>query len=216
MKGLVRVLVALCTGFGVLAFALPSGAATVAGNDTCGYASSSFTESTVMRWAQVVGSGTAAKIAAYANDEKGLLLGVNGATPMAGASQNGSNGQTGGASYHVSNASGGSPTATDPSGRFYYPALYITDVTANPANPTAGDFQNHGTPRNLNGGAPFVDDVFGTWSTATVSSSGTNYTVTPPLDKNNWNLGSNSDAPAGTTFAAMGNEGYGAEVRWNV
>jgi hypothetical protein len=45
MKGLVRVLLALCTGLGVLAFALPGGAATAAGttNDTCGYASTSFT-----------------------------------------------------------------------------------------------------------------------------------------------------------------------------
>src|SRR5947209_8183224 len=162
MRALLGVFVSMCTGLWVLAFALPLGAsaATTAttGNDTCGYPSSSFTESTVMRWAQVNGTGSSAQIAAYGNDEKGLLLGVNGATPMAGASQNGSNGQTGGASYHVSNASGGSPTATDPSGRFYYPALYITNVTANPSNPTAGDFQNHGTPRNLNGGAPFVDD----------------------------------------------------------
>jgi hypothetical protein len=221
MRGLLRVLVGLMALGWLLAFALPSGAAPsaapAAGNDACGYPSASFTESTVMRWAQINGQGTSAQFVAYANDEKGLLLGVNGASPMSSATQNGSNGQTGGASYHLAHASGGSTTATDPSSRPFYPALYVTDVTAHPlaANGTgAGDFQNGGTPRNLSAGAPFVDDVFGTWSTATVS--GNNYTVTPPLDKNNWNLGTGSDAPVGTTFAAMGNEGYGAEVRWNV
>jgi uncharacterized repeat protein (TIGR01451 family) len=218
MKVLLRMVVALCTGAWVLAFALSSGTAAAAttGNDSCSYPSSSFTESTVMRWAQVNGTGSSAQIVAYGNDEKGLLLGVNGATPMSSATQNGSNGQTGGASYHVSNATGGSTTATDPSGRPYYPALYITDLTNHPltANGTGvGDYQNGGTPRNLSGGHPFIDDVFGTWSTATVS--GSTYTVTPPLDKNDWNLGQGSDAPVGTTFAAMGDEGFGAEVRWN-
>ncbi len=214
VKGL-RCVVALCTLGWVLAFALPGGAAT-SGNDSCGYASSSFTESTVMRWAQLNGTGLSSQIVAYGNDEKGLLLGVNGATPMSAATQNGSNGQTGGASYHAAGASGGSATATDPSGRPYFPALYITNVTANPSNPTAGDLQKGGTPRNVSGGKPFVDDVFGTWATATVGSGGSNYKVTAPLDKNNWNLGTGSDAPVGTTFSAMGNEGYGAEVRWNV
>jgi hypothetical protein len=216
LRGLPRLLVAGIALGWILAFVLPSGAAQAAGNDACGYPSSSFTESTVMRWAQINGQGANAKLVAYGNDEKGLLLGVNGATPMSSATQNGSNGQTGGASFHISNATGGSTTATDPSGRVFYPALYITDVTAHPlTNGTGvGDFQNGGTPRNLSGGQPFIDDVFGTWSTATVS--GGNYTVTAPPDKNNWNLGSNSDAPVGTTFAAMGNEGYGAEVRWNV
>ena len=40
--------------------------------------------------------------------------------------------------------------------------------------------------------------------------------MSPPPAKNDWSLGSGSDAPNGTTFAAMGTEGYGAEVRWNV
>ena len=219
MKGLLRVVVVLCTGIWVLAFVLPSGAAqaAAAANDTCSYASSSFTESTVMRWAQLNGTGSSAQIAAYGNDEKGLLLGVNGATAMSGATPNGSNGQSGGASFHVSGATGGSTSATDPSGRPFYPALYITNVTAHPlgaGGTGVGDFQAGGTPRNLKAGAPFIDDVFGTWSTATVS--GNSYTVTPPPNKNDWNLGSTSDAPVGTTFSAMGDEGYGAEVRWNV
>src|SRR5205823_14190144 len=108
--------------------ALPTGtaaAAVAAGNDGCGYASSSFTESTVMRWAQVNGQGSSAQIVGFANDEKGLLLGVNGATTLASSPSNGVN------SHHASNASGGSATAQDPSNRPFYPALYLSDVPGN-------------------------------------------------------------------------------------
>src|SRR5437588_237693 len=128
---------------------------------------------------------------------------------MSSATPNGAN------SRHASNASGGSASAQDPSGRPFYPALYISDITSNP-NATSGqfDFQNGGHAVNVNGSGPFVNDVFGAWSTATIS--GGNYTVTPPPAKNDWTLGSGSDMPVGTTFAAMGTEGYGSEVRWNV
>lgn len=215
-RGVFPAVLALCAGTWALVFVLPSGAASTA-NDGCGYASSSFNESYILRWAQLNGSGLSATFGTYVNDEKGLLLGVNGATPMSGATQNGSNGQSGGASYHVSGASGGSTTATDPSGRPYFPGLYITNLTAHPLNSDgtgAGDFQHGGGARNIAGGVPFVDDVFGTWATATVS--GSTYKVTPPLDKNNWNLGTGSDAPVGTAFSAMGNEGFGAEARWSI
>jgi uncharacterized repeat protein (TIGR01451 family) len=190
----------------VVLYALPSGAGATT-SDSCGYDASTFTESTVMRWAQVDGSGNSAQIVAFANDEKGLLLGVNGATADNASPD------------HASNASGGSTAFQDPSGRYYFPSLYITNLTAHPlVNGTgAGDFQNLpvGTlPRNVSGGTPFVDDIFGTWTTANIS--GGTYTDTPPPAQNNWDLGSGSDTPVGTTFSAMGNEGYGAEVRWNV
>ncbi len=196
-----------------------SGSSPTTGNDTCGYPASSFNESTVMRWVQTNGTGSRAQVVAYANDENSVLLGVNGATPMVGGtgvSQNGGNGQTGAASYHGANVSGGSPLLTDPAGRPYFPALYITNLTAHPlkGGTGAGDFQNGGTPRNLSGGQPFVDDIFGSWATGTVSSA--QYSRTLPPGKNNWNLGVGSDSPVGTTFAAMGNEGYGTEVRWDV
>jgi hypothetical protein len=211
---------------GVLAVVLSSGAAAAGTtNDGCGYPASSFTESTVIRWAQINGQGSSAQLVAFANDEKGLLLGVNGATTMASATANGSNGQTGATSYHSgpysqpgpSNPQGGSTTEQDASGRVFYPALYITNLTAHPltGGTGAGDFQNGGTPRNISAsGQPFVDEIFGSWSTAT--KTGSTYTVTPPPAQNNWNLGTGSDTPVGTTFSAMGNEGYGAEVRWNV
>ena len=149
MKALLRGSVALATLVGVLLLgALPIGtaaAATTSGSDTCGYASSSFTESTVMRWAQVSQDGT--QIQAFANDEKGLLLGVNGATSAASSPVNGTN------SHHASGASGGDPSLKDASNRPFFPALYISDVTGNP-NATSGqyDFQNNGSPVNVKGG----------------------------------------------------------------
>ena len=184
-------------------WALPSSAAQSPGNDNCGYPASSFGEPSVLRWAQINGVGLTGTISAFANDEKGLLLGVDGAT------RNVANPQ------HASNASGGDPSRTDPSGRPYFPALYITNLTAHPSSSGtgAGDFQNGGLPRNVGPAGPFIDDVFGTWATAT--DSGGHYRAQAPVGKNNWNLGDGSDAPVGTTFSAMQSEGYGAEVRWN-
>jgi hypothetical protein len=195
----------------MLAIPLSSGgsaAAAAGANDSCGYASSTFTESTVMRWAQVNGQGSGAQIVGFANDEKGLLMGVNGATPVSAGTPNGTN------SVHASNVSGGDPALKDPSNRPFYPALYVSDITGNPAATTGQfDFQNGGSPVNLKGGKPFIDDAFGAWSTATITNG--NYQVTPPPQQNHWTLGTGSDQPVGTTFAAMGDEGYGTEVRWN-
>ena len=92
-----------------------------------------------------------------------------------------------------------------------FPAMFVTDVTANPGNPLAGDWQFGGT-------AIPPDATFGTWKGAvrTVDKTKTpnTITVTPDGDpaKNNWNLGPGSDpVPPGLT-----NEGYGAECRWNL
>jgi len=145
---------------------------TVNGDASCGYSGTTqFTESTVMRWAQVNGTGLSAQFLAYANDENSTLLGVNGASPNTASPD------------HKANASGGTTTQTDLLGRPYYPALYITPVSGpgswtKPGDPiptAAGDWQQGGTPRNVdsNGLNPFVDDVFGTWvtGTQTISSS---------------------------------------------
>ena len=92
-----------------------------------------------------------------------------------------------------------------------YPAMFVTDVTANSGNALAGDWQNGGT-------AIKPDAVFGTWKAAVKTIDQTKnpatVTVTPDADpaKNNWNLGPGSDpVPAGFT-----DEGYGAEVRWDL
>ena len=90
-----------------------------------------------------------------------------------------------------------------------FPALFITDITDD-LNNTAGDWQHGGTPI-----PPHA--IFGTWKAAVRAVDETHspavITVTPDSDpaKNNWNLDGGDPAPAGLT-----NQGYGAEVRWNV
>lgn len=99
---------------------------------------------------------------------------------------------------------------TDVSGRPMYPVLYVTDVTANPGNPLAGDWQFGGT------GTP-PDAVFGSWKAAVklIDQTKNTVTVTPDNDPatNNWNLGAGSD-PVPTPTPT--NQGYGAECRWNI
>jgi len=93
-----------------------------------------------------------------------------------------------------------------------FPALFITDVTNNPPNPLAGDWQYGGT------GIP-PHFVSGTWKGAVrivdKTKTPTAITVTPDMDPpvNNWNLGPGAD-PVPTPTPS--NEGYGAEARWNV
>jgi len=105
----------------------------------------------------------------------------------------------------------GDQAGTDTSDRPMFPALFITDVTYNPPNPLAGDWQYGGTayPPHF---------VSGTWKAAIrIVDKTTNpatITVTPDSDPatNNWNLGPGSDpVPPGLT-----NQGYGAEIRWNI
>jgi hypothetical protein len=108
-------------------------------------------------------------------------------------------------------------------GRPMWPVLFVTDISIGDPNPRSGDWQYHGVANN-------PADVFGTWKAAvktidrTVSPATT--VVTPDADpaKNNWNLGAGADiCPTGLTGAActgflatLTNQGYGAEVRWNV
>src|SRR5439155_3151248 len=110
----------------------------------------------------------------------------------------------------------GDLAGTDPAaggGRPLFPALFVTDITAN-ANDRSGDWQQGG-----NGIAPHR--VCGTWKaavrTVTKTSTSTTVTVTPDSDpaKNDWNLGSGADTPPGG-FAALKDEGYGAECAWSV
>src|SRR5207247_9339470 len=84
-----------------------------------------------------------------------------------------------------------------------------TDITFN-ANDRSGDWQFGGVPNNPN-------DVFGTWKAAVrnvdKTKSPAEITVTPDGDpaKNDWNLDGGDPVPPGTV-----NQGYGAEVRWNL
>lgn len=107
-------------------------------------------------------------------------------------------------------ATTGDQAGTDLSGRPMSPSLYITDVTSNPNN-RSGDWQYGGT-----GIAPSA--VFGTWKafvrTVDYTTSTPTVRVTADADpaQNNWNLGAGADAPP----AGLKNEGYGAEMRWNL
>jgi Flp pilus assembly protein TadG len=104
----------------------------------------------------------------------------------------------------------GDQAATDPNARPMWPSLFVTDLTVDPTS-KSGDWQYGGTAI-----APHA--VFGSWKGAVVTVDKTKgtptVTMTPDADpaKNNWNLGAGSDPPP----AGLQNEGYGAEVRWNV
>jgi hypothetical protein len=96
-------------------------------------------------------------------------------------------------------------------GRPNFPAIFLTDITADP-NAKSGDWQQGGTPI-----APHA--VFGTWKAAvrTVDETRAPWAITITTDadpaKNHWN--GVPDAPSGG-FSSYTNAGYGAEVRWNV
>jgi len=97
---------------------------------------------------------------------------------------------------------------TDPVDRPMFPAIFVTDVTSNPSS-MAGDWQFGGYGQKPN----FVS---GTWKAAVkiVNHDTNTVTVTPDNDPptNDWNLGPGADpVPPGLT-----NQGYGAEVRWDI
>jgi len=98
-------------------------------------------------------------------------------------------------------------------GRPLWPALFITDLTTNGPTSRIGDWQQGGTgitPSRVCGvwkGAVRIVDQ--THSPAVVS-------ITPDADpaKNHWNIAGGDVPPGG--FAAYTDQGYGAEVSWNV
>src|SRR6266498_3053962 len=96
-----------------------------------------------------------------------------------------------------------------------FPALFITDITNGDSR--AGDWQQ-GTLASRVAHKP--DDVYGTWKSATrlVDKTTSPFTVTTAVDpdpaKNNWSLGAGSDTPS-SGFAALKNEGFGAEASWS-
>jgi hypothetical protein len=99
-----------------------------------------------------------------------------------------------------------------PDGRPMFPAVFVTDITSNPSD-RSGDWQQGSNA----GAAP--NEIFGSWKGAVVTIDPTkNPARTVAGDnnpsKNNWNLGAGSDVPPGG-FAALTNQGYGAEVKWS-
>jgi hypothetical protein len=178
-----------------------------------------FNESEVLRAIVPAGALPKATVRLFYNDEHALTLGVRSVsvTTSSGTTTNDypvssldsdpgsvTNAQLG------TSALTGDDSGLDPSGRPMSPVLYLTDVTSDP-NSRSGDWQMGGTPH-----APTA--VFGTWKAAvrnvdkTVSPAVVS--ITPDADpaKNDWNLGNGSDpVPSG-----LKDEGFGAEVRWDV
>ena len=192
----------------------------------CGYpytsgsalTSITFNEDGVLRGIQPSGSASSGVVRLFYNDEHALTLGVlsvvvktaSGAMttdyPVSALPADpGSviSPQTG------SNVLAGEQSGLDPSLRPMWPSLFITDVSVDHSS-RAGDWQQGGRPSGPNA-------VYGTWKAAlrtvdeTVSPS--TVSITPDADpsKNDWNLGGPDTAPQG-----LSNEGYGAEVVWNV
>ena len=99
-------------------------------------------------------------------------------------------------------------------GRPLWPSIFITDLTVNGPNSRIGDWQQGGKGISPTG-------VCGMWKSAVKTIDKTRnpplVTITTDADpaKNNWNLGAGSHTPAGG-FASLNDEGYGAEVSWDV
>ena len=192
----------------------------------CGYpttggtalASVVFNESEVLRAIQPAGGWPNGVVRLFYNDEHALTLGVRSVVVKSASG-------TTTTDYPVSALTTNPGTATNPqvgttmlsgnqsgldaSLRPMWPVLYITDVTANAAD-RSGDWQQGGRPYNPNA-------VFGTWKAAIrtfdLTANPATVSITPDADpaKNNWNLAGGDPAPS-----SLANEGYGAEVRWDV
>jgi hypothetical protein len=109
-------------------------------------------------------------------------------------------------------ATSGDQAGVDLSGRPIAPSLYITDTTVNGPNSLIGDWQ-------YGGQAYAPNNVFGAWKGAvrTVNyTTGATPTVTVTCDADPARNGSNLGVGADTPPVAVGGEGYGAEVRWNL
>jgi hypothetical protein len=105
---------------------------------------------------------------------------------------------------------------TDPAGRPLWPALFITDLTANGPNSRAGDWQC--------GGQPFQPtSVCGVWKMfdPTLKNGGS---VDPPANHQNLGAGADPYPPlpdstcncTGIQHCTCNAENYGAEVRWDI
>jgi len=189
----------------------------------CGYPYSSanaltnvaFNESEVLRAIVPSSTTNGGVVRLFYNDEHALTLGVRQLVTVSASGSSTSNFTVSEMSTVpgsiMSPAVGAMDSSgLDPSNRPMWPALYLTDVTGTPTA-RSGDWQLGGKGR-----AP--DAVFGTWKSAvrTVdnTASPAKVTITPDPDpaKNNCTLPGGDSVPGWLTV----NEGYGAEVRWNV
>jgi hypothetical protein len=193
----------------------------------CGYPDSSnnplsstaFNEDGVLRAIQPAGTWPNGVVRLFYNDEHAMTLGVRSVAVKTASG-------TTSMDYTVSplpsdpgsvtspltgtNMLSGDQSGLDTSLRPMWPVLFITDVSLSPSS-RAGDWQQGGVPIGPSA-------VFGTWKSAVRTVDNTanpaTVTITPDADpaKNNWTLGTGAD----TVPSGLSNEGYGAEVSWNV
>ena len=176
-----------------------------------------FNESEVLRAFAPSVAGPSDRIRAFYNDEHAMLLGVSTQSfPVSPFSP-----PSGKVATFVLNPQIGDLTATDVSGRPFFPSLFITDVTAAPGVIcTAADPMNSTRCHDWQwGGTPISPTaVFGTWKSA--FRSGTSIVTGNDPAKNNYNLDGSTPCPGPTcpdlVPAGLKNEGYGTEVRWDV
>jgi len=193
----------------------------------CGYpyasstplTSVTFSEVEVLRAIEPAGGAPLAVVRLFYNDEHALTLGVRSVVLKSASGTTTTDYAVSALTTDpgsVTNAQTGTTeligdqSGLDASLRPMWPVLFITDVTSD-ATSRNGDWQLGGRPM-----PPTA--VFGSWKAAvrTVDKTVSPATVTiaPDADpaKNNWNLGAGSDpVPSGLT-----NQGFGAEVRWEV
>ena len=177
-----------------------------------------FNESEVLRGFSTNVARSGDKLRVWYNDEHALVLGVRQVvvksskgtttstypvTPLPSSPASSLNPAVG------SMALTGDQAGTDLEGRPMFPALFITDITADLGS-RAGDWQFGGT-------AIPPHAIFGSWKAAVRTVDTTRspavVTVIPDNDpaENDWNLAGGGPVPAG-----LKNEGYGTEVRWNL
>jgi hypothetical protein len=192
----------------------------------CGYPNTSsgplgavaFNEAEVLRAIQPARAMSRGIVRVFYNDEHALTLGVRSVVVKSASGTTTTN-------YSVSalgpapgsavapqtgtNEVAGDQSGLDPALRPMWPSLYLTDVTFDPSS-RAGDWQSGGQSQPPNA-------VFGTWKAAVRTVDTTKpapvVTITPDPDppKNGWVLPGGDAVPVGLT-----NEGFGAEVRWEV
>jgi hypothetical protein len=168
------------------------------GNDSCGYPTADFVESTTLCAIDAAGGGsTPAIVRVFYNDEHALTLGCD--TPSFPVEPL----TTDPDAVHYPKT--GDPACTDSVGRPLRPVVFITDISVDPSC-TAGDLQQ---------GGPAYDPVaiFGSWKSATedVNHVGTPAMMDPAA--NNGNLTSQADPIPANTCSA---EKFTAEMRFEV
>ena len=123
-------------------------------------------------------------------DEHALTLGAGNVSAMAQSPD------------HVVNPNTGDQTAVDAAGRPVRPALFITDITADPSS-TSGDWEYGGVSYN-------PSEIFGSWKPLDTTTTQRGTSTTDPTS-NGRNLGAGSVAPPASVL-----DKFVSEIRWDL